>query len=71
MKRGGLFLIAIITAAATIISLNAVFGRNFNENYRGRYGWHHHCYNYNDDHNRNNKQDTERKQQQDSATGKY
>ena len=75
MKRGGLFLIGIISAVATIISLNAAFGRPgyFDENYHARYSWHHRCYGRDDydNHYRNDRKNPDQQKQQDSATGKY
>jgi hypothetical protein len=44
MKRGGLFFIGLISAIATIISLNVAFGRSgyYNERYP-YYSRFHHC----------------------------
>ena len=44
MKRGGLFFIGLISAIATIISLNIAFGRSgfYNDRYP-YYNHYHHC----------------------------
>jgi hypothetical protein len=55
MKRGGLFFIGLISAIATIISLNIAFGRSaFYDHYK-YYDRYHHCYHKYDDRFRDDK----------------
>jgi hypothetical protein len=62
MKRGAFFFIALISAIATIISLNIVFGRTgyYSERY-SYYSLYHHCNErYNRDNDKNSKQNSSR-----------
>ena len=71
MKRGSLFFIALISAIATIISLNMAFGRTgyYNERY-SYYSRYHHCdkrHNYDND----KKSKRENSLQTDSTNSNY
>lgn len=69
MKRGGLFLIGLLSAVITVISLNAAFGRSYN--YYNHYNSYHHCHNFYDNryHNKNHTQ--QKQMQPDSSTVNY
>ena len=69
MKRGGLFFIGLLSAIATIISLNIAFGRS--AYYYDRYPYYnrfHHCYDRHDHYNNERSKNNERN---DSANSNY
>lgn len=74
MKRGSLFFIGLISAIATIVSLNFAFGRQgfYNDYYpyHHRY-YHHYYYDRHDDGYRNRDRIDERKPQADSTNSNY
>jgi hypothetical protein len=71
MKRGGLFFIGLISAIATIISLNIAFGRSgFYYDRYPYYGRYHHC-NERYDRNYDERSKQDHRLQRDSSTSNY
>ena len=69
MRRGSLLLIGIVSAIATLVSLNVIFGRSWN--YYGQYGYHgHYC---NERYHRNAERNDQRNQDHvdSDSIGKY
>lgn len=69
MKRGGLFLIGLLSAIITIISLNFAFGRPWS--YYNHYAFRRHYYNYDNRCYDGNHYKNHSQQKQDSSTGNY
>ena len=69
MRRGSLLLIGVASAVATLVSLNAIFGRTWD--YYDTYGYRRHYCNERSDRDENNRQRNEENHLRDSTSNKY